>query len=215
VQKHFESKNFHRMSKESEVAGDHNPDPIRAEAQRLLDEIKQFRTQAEEQFKAAEASRKNADSEGLFAINAKRTCEEHSTAISQLKGTVEAEVTSILTNKQKFDELNSFITANRPVVEAGVKIVSESRKEIEQASGRIKEGAENGLSRLKEIEDSKKSVDAFLREAEGLRDEAILARDKINAAVSLASELAQNNDTSRDGHANVRRNQRETDELED
>ena len=63
----------------------------RADSKRLLAEIEQFRKQAEEQFAAAETARKNADSEGLFAINAKRVCEEHSTAIAGLKGTAEAE----------------------------------------------------------------------------------------------------------------------------
>lgn len=157
---------------------------IQAEAQSLLEQIKQIQTQAEE-------FRKKAESEALFAFNAKGACEGHSTAISQLKGTVEAEVTSIATNKQKFDELSSFLTTNRPVVEADVKTIGESRKLIALASEKILEGAEKGLLRLEEIEESKKSVESFLREAEGCRDEAISARDKTNAAENTASIVAQ------------------------
>src|ERR1700676_4826548 len=62
-----------------------------SEAQSLVDKIKEFRTQAEEQLKAAEVSHTKADTEALLAFNAKKACEEHSTAIAVLKGSVEAE----------------------------------------------------------------------------------------------------------------------------
>ena len=76
------------MSNQSGESRGKSLEELQKEAQRLLGEIEQFRRQAEEQSKAAETARKNADSEGLFAINAKRVCEEHSTAIAGLKGTL-------------------------------------------------------------------------------------------------------------------------------
>jgi ABC-type transporter Mla subunit MlaD len=106
-----------------------NIDSIIAEAQRLLAEIGQFRTQAEEQFKAAELSRKNADSEGLFALNAKKVCEKHATAISQIKGNVESEVNTIRSNKQTSDELLAALTAGKATMDADTKTIGERRKE--------------------------------------------------------------------------------------
>jgi hypothetical protein len=160
-----------------------------AEAQNLLDQIKQFKTQAEEQFKAAETARKNADSEGLFAVNAKRTCEEHATAISKLKGTVETDINSIETNKQKADDLAAFITAKKPVIEDDIEKIEGGRKEVEQSATRIKDAAEKGSSRLKEIETSKGSADSLLEEVQQLRDAAAEARKKAEAAQSQADEF--------------------------
>jgi hypothetical protein len=68
-----------------------------------------------------ELARQKADSEALFAFNAKKSCEEHSTIIAQLKGAVEANVNSIATNKLKADELAALITANKPVISGDIK----------------------------------------------------------------------------------------------
>jgi hypothetical protein len=162
-----------------------------AEAQLYLEEIRQFRMQAEEQFKAAEIARKSADSEGLFAFNAKRACEMHSTAISQLKGTAEAEVNSIVTNRQKVDELSSLIVAGKPIVEANLagiaesqKVIAENEKTIEQATGAFQEETQKALTLIQEIAASKKSAEGLARETEQTRDAANEALDKAKTAQS-------------------------------
>ena len=170
---------------------------IQVEAQNLLEEIKRFKTQAEEQFKAAEIARKNIDSEGLFAINAKRTCEEHSTAISQLKGAVEADIKSIQTNKQKFDELTALLNANKPLIESDIKIIAENRKAVEKASTEIIESAAKSAAQLLKIDESKKAAELLFTETEQMRDSAIQARNKaeikqgeIEKLSTQATELA-------------------------
>jgi len=132
-----------------------NVAPIIAEAQRLLAEIVQFKTQAEEQFKAAELSRKNADSEGLFAVNAKKVCEEHATAISQIKGNVESEVNTIRANKQTSDEFLAALTAGKATIDADAKTIGERRKEADLAASSIEAVRADSVSRAQEIEKSR------------------------------------------------------------
>lgn len=162
---------------------------MQTEAQNLLDQIKQFRAQAEDQYKAAETARKNADSEGLFAVNAKRTCEEHATVISQLKGAVETDVKSIETNKQKVDELAAFITANKPIIEGDIKKIGDNRKEVEQAASGITDAAGKGSGRLLEIETSKGLADSLLTELHGSRDAGVEACKKAETAQLQAGEF--------------------------
>jgi len=140
-----------------------NVDPDIEEAQRLLAEIRQFRIQAEEQFKAVELARKNADSEGLFAVNAKKVCEEHATTISQIKGNVESEVNAIRSHKQSSDEFIAAITAGKATIDADAKMISDRRKEAELAASSIETTKENCASRAQEIEKSKTNAEEILK----------------------------------------------------
>jgi hypothetical protein len=149
--------------KNKDQANGQKDDPTWTEAQRLLTEIQQFRAQAEEQFKAAETSRKNADSEGLFAVNAKKTCEDHATAISQLKGTVESEVNAIHSNKQKSDELLAALNAGKATIDADAKTIGEERKEADIAASSLKTARENCESRVQEIDKSKTAAEEALK----------------------------------------------------
>lgn len=138
-------------------------DPTWTEAQRLLAEIGQFRVQAEDQFKAAEISRKTADSEGLFAFNAKKACEEHATAISQLKGNVESEANAIQNNKQKSDEFLAALTAGKATIDADAKTIGEQRKEADLSASSIKTARENCESRVQEIDKAKTAAEEALK----------------------------------------------------
>ena len=115
-------------------------------AQPLVDKIREFRTQAEEQLKATEVSHTKADTEALLAFNAKKACEEHSTAIAALKGTVEAEANSILTNKQKCDDLLAAVLS--PLVKATIAAdegtITDRRKEVDKAAAAIVKASEYG-----------------------------------------------------------------------
>jgi hypothetical protein len=176
--------------KDKEPTEDQNLNEIRREVISLLDEIKQIRVQVEDQFKAAEIARKNADSEGLFAINAKKVCEEHSTAISQLKGTVEAEVNSIVTNKQKADELLAGINAGKAAIDTETKSISDRRKEVDQAAQNIVKAAEIGMARLQDVENSKTSAETALTKTTEARDAAVQARANSEAAHQEAKQFS-------------------------
>jgi len=153
-----------------------------SEPQRLLEELQRIRTQAEEHLKAAESARQKADSEALFAFNAKGACESHSTTIAGLKGTVEADVNTIITNKQKSDELLAAVNAAKATIDADIKIISERRKEIEQASQEIITAAQSGTVRLKEIDNSKTAAEASLKLTSEALNTATQARTSAEAA---------------------------------
>jgi len=151
---------------------ENNVDPSIAEAQRLLADIVQLRTQAEEQLKAAEHARKNADSEGLFAINAKKVCEEHATAISQLKGNVESEATTIRSIKQESDELLAALTTGKAIIDAEAKTIGERRKEADLAASSIETVRNNSALHAQEFEETKKTANESLNAITKLREAA-------------------------------------------
>jgi hypothetical protein len=164
------------MSEKGEdSAEDQSLEAIRAEAKSTLSEIKKFRAQVEDQFKAAEVSRKGADEHASYANQAKINTEEHSKATAVFKGTAEADSNSIATNKQKSDELLAALTREKADIDADAKVIAERRKEVEKAATGIKDAAEKGSSRLQEIETLKSSSNTLLSEIEGSRDAAINA----------------------------------------
>jgi chemotaxis protein histidine kinase CheA len=142
------------------------------EAQRILAEIKQFRAQAEDEFKAAETARKKADSEGLFAFNAKKTCEEHATVISQMKGVVETDAAAVQSHKQKSDEYLAAVTSLKATLEADGKIIAERRKESEASAQSISAINEACAQRNGEVEKARTEVDEAMKSAFKSRDAA-------------------------------------------
>ncbi|MFA6290659.1 MAG: hypothetical protein WC637_02695 [Victivallales bacterium] len=158
---------------------------IMSEAQKLVTEISQIKTQAEEHLKAAEVARKNANSEGLFAINAKKTCEEHATSISQLKGTTESEAKAITANKQKSDELLAAVNAAKATLDAEAKTVGEYRKEAELVLRAIQDSSGTSKSRVQEIdklkttaEESQKATSESLAECNKILNDMKAAKEK-------------------------------------
>jgi hypothetical protein len=170
---------------------DSGEDPIRTEAQRLLDEIKQMRAQVEEQLKATEAIRKKSDDEASYANRAKISAEEHSKTLSIFKGTAEADLNSIATNKKNFEELVANVTVGKAAVEADIKQIADSRKAIEQSSSEIIDASQKGAARLQKIDEIKASVDSLLKETEQTRDTAVQARTKTDAAQKQAEQSSE------------------------
>ena len=64
-------------------------------------------------------------------------CEGHSTAIANLKGTAEAELNSIVTNKKNADEASAVIIVAKATTEADSKLIAAARKEIESAAAEL------------------------------------------------------------------------------
>jgi hypothetical protein len=175
------------MSEPSKDSPEQGLHPHLLEAQVMLEYIKGVKTQAEEQLKAVEIARKNTDSEALLAFNAKNACEGHSTAIATLKGSVEAEVNSIVTNKQKSDELLAAVNTGKATVDAEIKSIIDRRKEVDQSAVEIVKAAEVGAARLKDIDASKNSADGLLK----LTNEATAAATQASASADSANKHAQ------------------------
>jgi chromosome segregation ATPase len=179
------------MSDESQESKSKGLAEIQAEAQRLLGEIEQFRKHAEENAKAAEISKQKADSEALYAFNAKGYCESHSTAIANLKGAAEVELSSIRENKQKSDEFLAAVPVAKVQAEADAKAINEARKEIEPASSRLAEAVRKAEDSVQLAEASKTSAGAVLKETEDLRDASLQARNKTQTAQTEAEQCSE------------------------
>jgi chromosome segregation ATPase len=175
------------MNEPSNDSPEQNLASLVSEAQQLIEQIKEVKTQSEEQFKAAELARKNADSESLFAFNAKVACEGHATAIANLKGSVEAEVNSIVTNKQKSDELLAAVNAGKATVDVDIKVINDRRKEADQSAIEVIKAAEGGTTRLKDIETVKTSAEASLKSI----NEATAASTQSSVNADAANRQAQ------------------------
>lgn len=163
--------------------------PTRAEAQRLLEEIKLFKEQAEAHLKHVEIARKNTDSEALLAFNAKKACEEHASAVASIKGTTEADANTIATNKQRSDEALAAVNTAKATVDGDMKAIDSRRKEIDQSAIKADQSAasiikssEAGAARLREVEASKESVETALR--------------AVNDSAKAASQAASNTDSA-------------------
>lgn len=179
------------------------------EARQALETITQIRGQAQEQLKQIELSRKNADSEALYAFNAKTACEGHATTIAGFKGTVEADSNAIATNKQRSDEALAALNSAKASVDSDVKVIEDRRKEADQANiavnqatakvtatstaasehlneiAKVKESADNQLTATS---DSAKAAADALTEANSARDTAVKASTDVTQLLTLATQ---------------------------
>ncbi len=156
----------------------------------LLEEIRKIKAQSDEHLKAAESSRKKADDEATYASQAKNNTEAHAKAVATFKGQAEGDFNAISSYKLKSDELLQAITVKKTALDADAKIINDSKKAIEQATQSIVKAAEEGASRLIEVEESKVTVVAARKEIEILRDEVIQARNKSDAAQNQTDQFS-------------------------
>jgi Mg2+ and Co2+ transporter CorA len=163
------------------------PSAIGEEIQRLLVDIRQFRTQAEEEYKSTATARKNADSEGLFAFNAKKACEEHSTVVSQIKGSVESEMASIFARKQKADEYLAALNTAKATIEADTKLIADRRKEAEAVSQSIATISETCFAHAQDIDKTRASAEDSVRSANTARDLSTEAQKGAEASQEKAA----------------------------
>jgi hypothetical protein len=162
---------------------------VLAEAQRFLEEIKQTKARADEQLEAAEIARKKSDSEALLAFNAKKACEEHSTAVALLKGNAESDQNSILSNKQKSDELIAAVNTSKATIDSDQRVINEHRKDVDKAAQEIMKAAESGSARLAEINTTKASADEALVSTKDVLTAAIQARTATEEAKKQGEKL--------------------------
>ena len=96
-----------------------------AEARKKIDEI--------------EALTKKAQSEALFAFQAKENCEAHSTFIAQKKGQVEADLNAITSQKKTIDELVAALPVAKASSESELKVIQTRRTEADAISQKTAE----------------------------------------------------------------------------
>jgi len=178
------------MSEDAVPPTGQNADAYRAEALGVLDVIKQIKTNAEEQLAEAEGSRKKADSEALFAFQAKGHAEEHSTAVANFKGKAEADLNTIATNKQNSDALVAAITTGKATSDGEIKAIGERRKEVDQAALDIIKAAQAGTSHLEEVESLKEAADASSKATNAALEAANLAKTEVEAGKKLVDGLS-------------------------
>jgi hypothetical protein len=170
--------------------------PVLVEADKLLQEIKALKEQAEANLKQSETARKNADSEALLASNAKKYCEDHATAISVFKGTVEADANAIATNKQRADEALAALNTAKANVDGEIKAIDGRRKEVDQAATNVDQSAniivkaaETGAARLKEVDALRQGAEVALKAAtESAKNASAAATDSAKNAAAAASQ---------------------------
>jgi hypothetical protein len=169
-----------------------------SEAKGLLEEIKSLKAKAEEDANAAEAARKKADSESLFAFNAKVVCESHSTAISGLKGSVESDVGAIQASKQKLEEALASVSANKVSAENDQKQVAERSREVNRLAEELLSASQSGASYLSAIEASRTSAENSAQQASTAGTSAAVAssaveqlKRSVEAVKDEADELLQ------------------------
>lgn len=156
-----------------------------SDAQRVLEEMKLLKSDAEASLKEIQTIGKNAGSEGLLAFNAKKACEEHATAIANTKGSAEADANTIATNKQRSDEIVAALNTGKSTVDADMKAIDSRRKEVDQSAANIVKAAETGTARLAEIETLKNSAETSLK--------------SVTESAKAASEAASKTDTAQKG----------------
>ena len=161
-----------------------------SDAQRVLEEMKLLKSDADACLKEIQTIGKNAGSEGLLAFNAKKACEEHATAIANTKGTVQAEANTIATNKQRSDEILAALNAGKATVDSDMKAIDGRRKEIDQSATNIVKAAETGTARLVEIEALKDSAETTLKSVTESAKVASEAASKTGKAQQEAKGLS-------------------------
>jgi hypothetical protein len=128
--------------------------------------LEQLRTRALQLLDEIESYKQKAQSEALFAFQAKQNCEEHSTFIAQKKGQVEADLNAIGANKKNIDEFAASIPVSRAAIDAEVKTMSTRRTESDESIAFILENrkkAENDSGALKELRASAEEANTAIR----------------------------------------------------
>jgi hypothetical protein len=116
---------------------------------------------------AEEANRK-ANSEALYAFNAKTTCEAHATEISKIKGAVEAESTWLATTRKSVEDAAQ--TTATAVAEAvtNARVITASKADVDAAVLAIESASaqsQNGLTAIEAAQTEAKNVKQRIADA--------------------------------------------------
>jgi hypothetical protein len=159
-----------------------------AQVTKLIAEMETFRTRAEGAASSAEQANAKANSESAFAFNAKQVCEEHAKAISQIKGTVEADSTWLATTKKNADDLSQAITTAKGSADSSIQEIAKLRETAERAAAAAKAAKEASEAAQASAIKSQNEIDAF--QAGAGEDAALITQSKaeaVNGANTIAN----------------------------
>lgn len=161
----------------------------------LVTEITQLKERAVAAVRTAEEASSKANSESGFAYNAKQNAEEHAKAISQVRGSVDADFTWLTTTKKNAEELAQAILAAKTTSDADAHIVAEARTTIEKEAATVRAASERVSSVLSTIEKNQSDVAIALKEATDANAMVAVAKAKAeasaNAVQGLQTQLAE------------------------
>lgn len=177
-----------------------SPDPEvqrqRAEAERLLEEIRQIRFATEEHHKAVASKRQEADEHATYAFQAKNNTEAHAKAVAVYKGDAEGHANALSASKKNFDEIIATATVAKATLEADTKAAAERRKVFDQALDAVEAAMSSGMNKAEQIEKTRTEAENLVGAIQKLRDSAAAAqsqgeqaRAQTEAAQSKAAQL--------------------------
>lgn len=163
-------------------------------ADALINEIVQIKGRAETAARSAEEANSKANSESGFAFNAKQNAEEHAKAISQVRGTVEADFTWLTTTRKNAEESANAVTALRATSESDARIVAEARGMVEKDATTARAASDRSTTALATIEKIQTDVAAALKdvtmESAAVADAKVKAEATTTALQKLETPLA-------------------------
>jgi hypothetical protein len=166
---------------------------------------------AQQMLAEIQESRQKAQSEALFAFQAKQNCEEHSTFITQRRGVVEADIATITSHKQSAADFVATISAVKASVEGDQAVIQIQRNEAKSALQVIVEGSEKAEKMAAATTDTKTNIDLLFQAIQTLERSIKSSNDTAeNSAVSLDSILSEakgNRTISADCIANIKKDE--------
>ena len=184
------------MGKESEASQENLK--FLEETKAMVEQISDFKKKAEHSAQEAEASRVKSDSEALFASNAKKACEEHSTTIAGLKGNIEADIQNIASNRQKSDEALTGISTAKSNAEGDAKIIADFRRESEKLSTEFADwsvkaqgSAATAEESLKQFEEARIRIQQNDTDTGKAREQAVQTMTKIEESAMKVDAATQ------------------------
>lgn len=158
-------------------------------ASALLDAITQLKVRAEVAAKGAEEANAKANSESGFAFNAKQNSEDHAKAISQVRGTVDAEFAGLTATKKNTEEVVNVIASLKSSTDANARSVAETKALIEKDAAVAKAASERATASIAVIEKSQTDAAAALKEVNSGAVAIALAKTNSDAAFAAIQTL--------------------------
>lgn len=163
-------------------------DRHKAEAARLLEEIRKLRADSEAELLAAAQKRKEADEHATYAYQAKVNTEKHAKDVSVLKGQADGDASTLAAAKKNFDELIAAATLAKVTLEADTKAASEKRRAFEQSLEATESALVSSREKAQQIEKTKVDIDSLANAIQKLREEATQAQAKAVQASGKTDE---------------------------
>jgi hypothetical protein len=166
---------------------------------------------AQQMLAEIQESRQKAQSEALFAFQAKQNCEEHSTFITQRRGVVEADIATISSHKQSAADFVATISAVKASVEGDQAVIQKQKNEAKSALELIVEGSEKAEKIVAATTETRTNIDLLFQTVQPLERSIKSAHDTATnsaaSVVSILSDVTGNRTISADSIANIKKDE--------